>query len=100
MVATKIKTYEPPITTTETEHPTASTWDHASHYVTSLTNEPNFITYVEERGIKQGSIDYADALSSYTDASLEQQEGLIDEQTATRIRLVANAPYIAQPHLK
>ena len=100
MVATKTKTYEPPITTTETEHPTTSTWDHTSHYVTSLTNEPNFITYVEEQGIKQGSIDYADALSRYADASLEQQEGLIDEQTATRIRLVANAPYITHASLE
>ena len=102
MVATKTKkqTHELPRQTTETERPSARGWDEASYYVTNLTNEPDFIAYIEDQGFDIGSIDYADALSSYTDATLEQQEGLIDEQTATRIRLIANAPYITYASLE
>lgn len=102
MVATKTntRTHESIHHTAETEQPTASRWDSISDYVTSLTNEPDFISLTGGQGLERDSMEYADALSQYTEASIAQQEGLIDEQMATQIRLVANAPYITHASLR
>ncbi len=99
-MVTKIKTFEQPQqTAAETEHPNSSNWDDIGHYVTSLTNEADFITLVEEQGLANDSLEYAEALSRYTDDTLAQQEGLVDEKTATQIRLVAGAPYVTHASL-
>lgn len=100
-MATKTKTaYEHTRSTTETEQPAASRWDSIGDYVTSLTNEPDFIALTEGRGLERDSMEYADALSQYAEASIAQQEGLMDEQMATQVRLVANAPYITHASLR
>lgn len=97
----KTQTYEPThLPTVETELPAASAWDEVSDYVTGLTHEPDFIAYAEEQGFDTHSMEYADALSQYTEASIEQQAELIDERKATQIRLVANAPYVVHTSLR
>jgi hypothetical protein len=92
MHETKITEYTPSIA--ETEHIAPDSWDEVSRYVTSLTNEPDFISYVESRQLDKRSIEHASVLADYADAVIDQQGELLDEKTATQIRLVANATYI------
>lgn len=100
MVATKTKhAYEHSQHSAETEQHNPSDWDDVGDYVTSLTNEADFIRIVEQQGLVSDSIEYADALSRYAEEALVQQEGLIDEKTATQIRLVARAPYVTHASL-
>lgn len=98
---TKTQTFEKsPQSATTTEKLPDSSWDQISNYVSILTSEPDFIAYVEDQGIDSHTMEYADALSQYTEASISQQEELLDEHTATQMRLVANAPYITHASLK
>lgn len=97
----KTQTYETNNPSTiETETLPKSSWDDIGQYVTSLTNEPDFISHVEEQGFSKGTIEYADALSRYAETEVSRQGELVDEQSATQILLTASAPYITHVSMR
>lgn len=97
----KTKTHEKPAQSPiEPERLVNSSWDQIGDFVASLSYEPDFLAIVESQNLKSQSMEYADVLSQYVEASIEQQAELLDEKTTAQLRLVANAPYITHASLK